>query len=265
MAISLKDLKRVKAVLPPRMLFYGPPGMGKTTLAAEFPNAVFLQVEDGTPGDIELDSFGHLQTFDAVIECVASLYDESHGYQTCVIDGIDKLEPLVWKKVCEDKKWESIEEPGYGKGYIAADGYWRDLLDGLNALRRDRGMAVILIAHSEIDRFDDPRTVSYSRFDFRLHKRAHAMLEDEMDAILFLNQDASIKTEDKGFNKTRAHAEGVQRWVYSEQRPSINCKNRYGIPAKVLYKKGEGYKALAPYFPHTDEQPAAKRAEQDAA
>ena len=144
-----------------------------------------------------------------------------------------------------------IEQPGYGKGYIAADAYWRDLLEGINALRRDRGMIGIMIAHSEIDRFDDPRTVSYSKFDFRLHKRAHAMIEDEMDVIIFLSQDATIKEEDQGFNKKRAHAEGVQRWMYAEQRPSINAKNRYGIPAKVIYKRGEGFKALAKHFPGT--------------
>lgn len=250
MAISLKDLRRVKSVLPPRILIYGPHGLGKTTLANEFPNAVFLQVEDGTPGDITLDSFGVLKTYNEVIEGIASLYMEEHGYQTVVLDSLDKFEPLVWQATCEANKWNSIEDAGYGKGYIAADAFWRDYYEGLNALRRDRGMTVINIAHSEVERFDDPRTASYSRYEIRLHKRARALVQDDADLIAFINQDAAIKGEDVGFNKTRTHAEGgTQRWIYCEGRPSLNAKNRYGIPPKVLYEKGKGFAVLGKYFP----------------
>ena len=50
MAINISQLRRIRATDPPRVLIYGPPGMGKTTLASEWPDPVFLQVEDGTPG-----------------------------------------------------------------------------------------------------------------------------------------------------------------------------------------------------------------------
>jgi DNA polymerase III delta prime subunit len=65
MALSLSNLKSVRAVSPPRMLIYGPPGEGKTTLASEFPGAVLLQIEDGTPGGIELQSFGKPSSYGA--------------------------------------------------------------------------------------------------------------------------------------------------------------------------------------------------------
>lgn len=270
MAISLKDLKRVKSSLPPRTLIYGPPKLGKTTLANEWPNSVFIQTEQGENSTSELDTFGLLTSYNDVIEAIGALYTDTHTYQNVVLDSLDKLEPLVWAATCQAQSpaWDSIEAPGYGKGYIAADSFWRDLIEGLNALRRDRGMCVTLIAHSEVGRFDDPRTASYSRFDIRLHKRALGIVEDEADLIICLNQEAGIKEEKQGFGKARAHAEGgVQRWMYLEGRPSMNAGNRYGMPPKIPYIKGQGYSQLAKYFPHVNggQQPAEQPAEAETA
>jgi hypothetical protein len=176
-------------------------------------------------------------------------------------------------KVCANNRWTSIEDPGYGKGYVMADAIWRDLLDGLLALRRDKGMAIVLLAHSTIDRFDSPTTASYSRYDIRLHKRATALIEDEVDAILLLNQDATVKTEDQGFNKTRARAEGGStRWIYTEGRPAWVAKNRYGMPDRLIYERGQGFSAMSPYFPtgasssetETPAQPAEELASAEA-
>lgn len=244
----MSKLRTLKAELPPRVLIYGPPGMGKTTLASEFPAPVFIQAEDGTPAGVELTGF-RPSSFEDVMEAIASLYTDPHEFRTIVIDSLDKLEPLVWDAICRTNNWKSIEQPGYGKGYVETGYAWRQLLDGLNALRADVGMNIVLISHSDVERFDDPTSVSYSQYQVRLHKKARAMIEDEVDAILLVKQDVSVKQEEQGFNQKRAIAEGVKRFIHCEGRPAFVAKNRYNMPAKIEFKHGAGYAALAPFFP----------------
>lgn len=261
MAISLKDLKKQREPdLPPRILIYGPPGKGKTSLAAQFPDPIFIDVEQGIPTDLKASSpsFGEIAGYDAVIENIARLASEDHDFRTVVIDTLDRLEPMVWAKVCADNQFKSIEDPGYGKGYVLADRYWHEIIDGLKYLRRERGMTILLIAHSTVERFDSPTTAPYSRYDIRLHKRALALLQDDVDGIFFVNEDPTLKTDDVGFNKKVTHAEGGGvRWIYTDGRPAFTAKNRFGTPDRIMFAKGEGYSKLQPYLPtHNQSAPA---------
>lgn len=261
MAISLNDLRKVRADRPPRLLIYGPEKMGKTTLASQFPAPVFLQTEAGESAGLELDSFGHLTSYDQVIEALGSLASGDHAYRTVVLDSVSELEKLVWAKTCQLNNWSSIEQPGYGKGYVETDYGWREVVDALNYLRNERGMIVILIGHATITRFDDPETQSYSRYDIDLHKRAEAMLKREVDAILLVKKDVTIKTEQPG-GKGRARADGGDtRWIYTQGRPAFTAGNRYSMPPRLEFREGQGFAALAPFFP----QPAPLAPQKEAA
>jgi hypothetical protein len=172
---------------------------------------------------------------------------------------------MVWLKLCHDRGWESIETPGYGRGYVEADSYWRGLIDGINGLRYDRGMHVVYVAHSAVVQVDDPMTQSYSRFDIRMHKRAIGIFQDEADAILFLNQDVVIKS-DSGKKGARTRADGGgNRWIYTSPRPSFVAKNRYGIPDRVAFERGKGYAKLEPHFPKQQQEEVKSRPKKAAA
>lgn len=264
MAISLSDLRTVRADKPPRCLIYGPPKMGKTTLASEFPNAVFLQVEEGE-GTTELVSFGKLQAFGEVMDALAALYTEDSDFQNVVIDSITELEKLVFAETCargDDKgnAKANIEDFGYGKGYVYAQRIWSEFIDGINALRRDKGMGIVLIAHSRVTRFDDPETVSYDRYEIDLDKRAVGMIEREMDCIFLLKRPVVVKTEESGFNKKRARADvsGDVRMIHAQGTPAYVAGNRYDMPPTFRYDKGKGYEVLAPYFPNTPAAPVVE-------
>jgi len=268
MAISLSDLKRVRADKPPRVLVYGPPGIGKTTLASEFPNPVFLQIEDGTPGDLELTSFGKIDSFPQLMEAFRALYSEAHEFKTVVVDSISELQRLIFNETCRrgDEKGNAknnIEDFGYGKGYVYALRIWQEFLEGIHALRNHKNMSVVLIAHSIISRFDDPETVSYDRYEIDLHGKSVGLIEREMDAIFLLKQPVSVKTEDTGFNKERARADGGGVvLIHGQGRPAFVAKNRYGIPATLRYDKGAGFKALDAYFSKNQAQAKQEQAKQ---
>jgi hypothetical protein len=233
MAISLASLRRSGDARPPRLLVYGVAGIGKTQLAASAPAPVFLQTEDGL-GTIAADTFGLLRSFESVMEAITSLYTEPHDFQTVVLDSLDWLEPLVWQHTAEANGWKDIEQPGYGKGYVAALDAWRAFLDGINGLRDDRGMAVILIAHADIRRFDSPETEPYDRYQPKLHDRAAALVQEHVDAVLFANYRITTLKSDAGFGKKVVRGvTGGDRLLHTVERPAFLAKNRFALPESL--------------------------------
>ena len=249
--MKISDIHEAAATSPPRVLIHGQEGVGKTTLAARFPSPVFLLAEDGIPSGVKVAALGGwLENYASVQAGLVALANEPHKFQTVVVDSLDALEGLLWCDVCASQGWQSIESPGYGKGYVAADILWRDLLAGLNYLRRRRDMSVVLIAHAAIETVNDPRASSYTSYQLRLHKRARGMVQDWCDAIGFLAPDLHVQSEDAGFNKKRGRADGgSQRWLHWEGRPAFTAKNRYGLPARMPVSADFSYGALASYFP----------------
>ncbi len=228
MAIQLANLQRRSKSRPPRFMLYGVAGLGKTTLGKNAPNPVFLQTEDS---EVDCPTFGLLRSFGEVTEAITALHVEEHDFQTVVLDSLDWLEPMVWGETARINGWKDIETPGFGKGFMAALDQWRLLLDGFDALRNDRNMAVIMIAHCEIKRFDSPETDSYDRYQPKLQARASALVQEHCDAVLFANYRVSTVKTDLGFNKkaVRGVSSG-DRLLYTNERPAFLAKNRYDLP-----------------------------------
>jgi hypothetical protein len=262
--ISLANIHEATATLPPRVLVHGQEGVGKTTLAAKFPYVVFLQTEDGTPAGLKLSTFGLLSTYAEVRDALAALGNEPHVFKTVVLDSLDKLEGLIWADVCITNNWPSIEAPGYGKGYVIADKWWRDFLAALDWLRRERGMIIVLLAHSAIETINDPRAPTYTSYQLRLHKRARGLIADEMDLIAFLATDVAVVSEEVGFNRKRSRGQGgPARWLHTEGRPAFVAKSRFELPAKIPCSKDfDVGTALASIFPKVAPGKAAVRSKQ---
>ncbi|MBI1207401.1 MAG: AAA family ATPase [Azospirillum sp.] len=236
MAINLAGLRRRGAPLAPlRSLVYGGHGVGKTSFAASAPSPVFLCVEDGI-GTLDVDSWDLAKaSYSDVMDGIGALYSEDHGYKTVVVDSADWLEPKIWAEACargDDKgPWSSIETPGYGKGYTAATDIWREVMAGLDALRVERGMHVIIIAHAQQKAFNSPETEPYDRYQPKLHSAASALVLEWADLVLFCSYRVSTVKTDVGFKKK--HTRGVSggdRIFYTNERPAWLAKQRFNLP-----------------------------------
>lgn len=230
MAISLASLRTTTSLTPPRILMHGVAGVGKTTFAAGADDPVMIMTEDGL-GTLQVPHFPQAGSFADVSEALDALLNEDHGFRTVVVDSVDWLEPLIWAETCRRNGWQSIETPGFGKGFAEALTVWREYLDKLNALRDQKGMAVIQIAHTDIKRFDSPEHEPYDRYVIKLQARAAALMQEHSDVVLFANYRLSIAKADVGFNKKVARALGSgERVLHTAERPAFLAKNRYGLP-----------------------------------
>lgn len=218
---------------PRRVLLYGTHGIGKSTFASCAPGPVFIQTEDGL-GGIDCDRFPLTTTFDQAMQALSELYSDEHSYRTVVVDSLDWLERLIWADVCRKRNVESIEEIGYGKGYVFALTEWRDFLDGLAALRNDKGMMVLLIAHARVERFENPETDPYDRYVPRLHRLASQVVQEWADEVLFATFKVYTRQTDAGFDRKRTQGIGTgERIIRTVERPAHVAKNRLGLPDEM--------------------------------
>ncbi len=257
------DLKKISknTIAPPRIVIYGPPGVGKTTFAAMSENPIFILIEEGL-GDLDVPAIPIDETgkprvatsFNEVIDCFAALGEQEHDYKTVVIDSLDALEQLIWASTCRRMGYASIEAPGWGKGYREANTEWKEFFDCVSALRDDKGMTIIMIAHSTYTHIDDPERPAYDTNTLNIHKYAIPIIVGTVDIVGFATQKIYTKADDiagkKDDKRIRAIA-GAERELRLSISPAFTAKNRYHMPEVVPLDWEEFEKHLPGYVAPT--------------
>ena len=229
MAFDLSSIRRTKRLRAPKVVIAGPGKIGKTTFAASAPNAIGILTEDGADY-VDAAAFPLATSLADIYQAIGTLLKEQHDFNTVFIDSLDWMEPLVHAHVCEQNKWASIEAPGYGKGYLAAADEWRTLLNGLEELRQRRNMAVILIAHDKIKRFESPLHDGYDQYVLKLHDRAAALVQEWADVIGWANYRVVTTQTDAGYGNKEVKARTTgQRVLHVEPHPAHMGGNRFGL------------------------------------
>lgn len=218
---------------PLRACIYGPEGVGKTTFASKWPNAVFIDVEDGS-GHYDVARLPRPKTWgellDEVIWCA-----NSNEVGTVVLDTADAAEALCIKAVLDEHKAKGIEQVGggYGKGYTYLAEEFRKLIECLDACVTG-GKNVLAVAHAQIKKFEQPdEHGAYDRWELKLQKKCSPLLKEWCDLLLFANFKTDMEKDKNG----NYHATGGKRRVmYASHTAAYDAKNRLGLPDEMPFE-----------------------------
>jgi hypothetical protein len=229
MSFDLKSISKTRRVRAPKVVVVGTGKIGKTTFAAMAPNAIGILTEDGADA-VDAQAFPLASSLAEVYAAIDTLINQEHEFQTLFIDSLDWLEPMVQDYVCKQNNWKNIEQPGFGKGYVAAAEEWRNLLSGLEVLRAAKSMGIILIAHDKIKRIEDPLTEGYDSHVLKLHDRAAALVSEWADVVGYAGYRIFTSKTDAGFGnkETKATTTG-ERILHVEPHPAHCGGNRFGL------------------------------------
>lgn len=219
-----------------KVVIYGPEGVGKTTLASQFPNALFIDTEGSTTHyDVKRLKNGQAPSSWQELLSMIRWVKDMKPCSTLVIDTADWAARIAGKTVLAEHNKKGIEDFGYGNGYVYQLEKYGEMLDELT-LVIESGINVVLTAHTEIVKFEDPGEMgAYDRWELNLLKRGNAnmagLTKEWANMVLFLNYKViSVKADERG-NKFKG--QGGQRVMYTEHRPAWDAKNRFGLPAEM--------------------------------
>lgn len=232
----------------------GDSGMGKTSLAASFPEPIFIRAEDGLqaiPMDRRPDAFPLLsgaKATDAVNilwEQMIALLKEDHQYKTLVIDSVTALERLFIASVLEsDPKAKSINQAmgGYGAGVAAVASMHQRVRKAAGLLNERKGMHVVFVAHADVETMRLPDSDDYMRYSLRLPPKSLPPYVDDVDVVGFLRLETFTKG-DTGERK-KAISTGDRQLVCYATASNVS-KNRFGITEPLGCPEGSNPLAAA--------------------
>ena len=214
-----------------RLLPYGTGGIGKTSLAARAPGAVFADLEGGSK-DLDVERADGIANWADLRAWLNG--DDFTGVQTIVIDTATTAEEWCRQHVIANVKTEkgqavtSLEGYGYGKGYVHLFEEWKRFLADLER-HYLAGRNIVLIAHERIAKVPNPNGEDYIRYEPRLHnsEKASIMLatKEWCDHVLFVSYD--VVAQDG-----KARGSGT-RTIYAAETATYMAKSRT-LPAQPI-------------------------------
>lgn len=225
-----------------KVIIYGPEGIGKSTFASRFPEPLFIDTE-GSTKDLDVARTEAPSSWPMLMFQVQEAIQDHTVCQTLIIDTADWAEILCTNHVCANNQKGSIEEFGYGKGYVYLQEEFGKLLNRLSELV-DSGTNVVLTAHAKMRKFEQPDELgAYDRWEMKLSKNVAPMVKEWADMVLFCNyKTVVVNVDGQGAQKGKNKAQGGKRVMYTTHHNCWDAKNRYGLPEECEFD----YKIIQP-------------------
>lgn len=232
-----------------RVVIYGTEGIGKSTLASQFPKPLFIDTE-GSTSNMDVKRLDKPTSWTMLMNQIAFVKANPDKFQTLVIDTIDWAESLAIESVCAQHGKRGIEDFGYGNGYTYVREEFGRLLNKLQELV-DIGINVVLTAHSQLRKFEQPdEEGAYDRYELKLGKKTSSqtapVVKEWCDLLLFCNYKTMVMTSETKKKK----ATGGKRVMYTTHHPAWDAKNRHGLPDELPME----YAAIAHIFESSNQK-----------
>lgn len=129
------------------LMFYGPPGVGKTTFVDQLaPRVLFLSTDRGTrflnTMRVECHSWAKFEQVVKTLEAPGA----AKQYDLVCIDHVDDMANMAEDSVCKRLGIESLGDAGYGKGWKA----YRRAIESFVQRLLKLGIGVVFVCHEEI-------------------------------------------------------------------------------------------------------------------
>ncbi|MCC8152483.1 MAG: AAA family ATPase [Lachnospiraceae bacterium] len=216
-----------------KVVIYGVEGIGKSTFAAQFQDPVFIDTEDSTK-DMNVARFDKPTSWEMLLSEVRYVIAHPECCGTLVIDTADWAEQLELDALMAKNHWDSIETPGYGKGYQYSAEEFGRLLNLLSDVAA-KGCNVVMTAHAWLRKIEQPDEMgAYDHWEMKTSKKVAPLIREWADMVLFANYKTIVVNVDgQGSAKGKNKAQGGRRVMYTSHHPCWDAKNRYGLPDEL--------------------------------
>lgn len=231
---------------PQKLVFYGVEGIGKTSLAAQTPDPLFIDTEGGT-AHLDVRRLQKPASWEELIALVKEVAATPDVCRTLVLDTADWAEQMCIDHICAKYKQPGIESFGYGKGYTYLAEEFSRLLTTCDEVILS-GKNVVITAHAKMRKQELPdEQGAFDRWELKLSKQTAPLLKEWPDALLFLNFKTLVVATDSNTHK----AQGGKRVMFTSHHPCWDAKNRHGLPEEMELS----YASIAPIFGDTNAAP----------